>query len=326
MNRFLLVVISSAVLNACAGHKESPPSFDMAEYRQLMERQKGEQGQLGEAEQPATEMTAEEHEKTGDVEAQRRNLPLAGLHYSKALKADPSRNNARYKLGQVFLQQGLVEPALMQFQDLRARDARSAAAYQGIGQALLMQGKTREAEQALEKAVELDQSVWLSHNLLGLAYDQDQRYADAIKSYESALRLRPRDPSILNNLGLAYALMGDHEAAIHAFEQAVASGSVSPKVHNNLGVAYAHRERYAEAFESFKRGGDEPRAYNNLGVALLGMGKPKQAAACFEKAIEANPKFYEKASENLRHARQAIDSAPTDHGGGKEPAGPPSCL
>jgi tetratricopeptide (TPR) repeat protein len=110
---------------------------------------------------------------------------------------------------------------------------------------------------------------------------------------------------VLNNLGLAYALSGNHESAIRTYEDAVRAGSTSPKLHNNLGVAYTHRHRYADALESFKKATDEPRAYNNLGVTLLGMGQVKRAASCFEKAIELNPQYYEKAVENLRNARNA---------------------
>ena len=48
-----------------------------------------------------------------------------------------------------------------------------------------------------------------------------------------------------------------------------------------------------------------------LGVSFgvgyaAGRGNPKQAAACFERAIELNPQFYEKAVKNLRQARQAL--------------------
>jgi tetratricopeptide (TPR) repeat protein len=302
--------IGGFLLAGCAGSKDSTPSsFDMAEYRQMMERQKGAQGSLEDTTPSAPEMTAEEHERAGDMDAQRRNFPLAGVHYSKALKADPTRNSVRLKLGQIFIQQGMFGPALTQFQDLRTREPNSAQAHQGIGHVYLLQGKLREAEEALTKAVALDPSSWLSHNLLGLAYDQGQRHAEAITAYKAALVLRPREPGVLNNLGLAYALRGDHDAAIQAYEQAVAAGSASPKLHNNLGVAYAHRQRYAAALESFKNATDEPRAYNNLGVALLNMGNPKQAAACFERAIELNPQFYEKAVKNLRQARQALGNS-----------------
>ena len=306
------LLVGACVVTGCAGSKDSTPSsFDMSEYRQMMERQKGGQGSFDEPTSSVPEMTVEEHERAGDMDAQRRNFPLAGVHYGKALKADPTRNSVRLKLGQIFLQQGMFEPALTQFQDLRTRAPNSAPAHQGIGHVSLLQGKLREAEEALTKAVALDPSIWLSHNLLGLAYDQGQRHAEAITAYKAALALRPREPGVLNNLGLAYALSGDHDAAIQAYEQAVAAGSASPKLHNNLGVAYAHRQRYAAALESFKKATDEPRAYNNLGVALLNMGNSKQAAACFERAIELNPQFYEKAVDNLRQARQALGNTAT---------------
>jgi tetratricopeptide (TPR) repeat protein len=281
----------------------------MSDYRQMMERQKGTQGSLDDPTASSPDMTVEEHERAGDMGAQRRSFPLAGVHYGKALKADPTRNSVRLKLGQTFLQQGMFEPALTQFQDLRTREPNSAQAHQGIGHVYLLQGKLREAEEALTTALALDPSSWLSHNLLGLAYDQGQRHGEAITAYKAALDLRPREPGVLNNLGLAYALSGDYDAAIHAYEQAVAAGSASSKLHNNLGVAYVHRQRYAAALESFKKATDEPRAYNNLGTALFSMGHPKQAVACFERAIETNPQFYEKAVDNLRQARQALGNA-----------------
>jgi len=304
------LLIGGFLLTGCAGSKDSTsPSFDMSEYRQMMERQKGAQGSFEDPTPSAPEMTAVEHERTGDMDAQRRNFPLAGVHYGKALNADPTRNSVRLKLGQIFLQQGMFEPALTQFQDLRTREPNSAPAHQGIGHVSLLQGKLQEAEAALTKAIVLDPSSWLSHNLLGLAYDQGQRHAEAIMAYKAALALHPREPGVLNNLGLAYALSGDHESAIQAYEQAAAAGPAPPKLYNNLGIAYARRQRYADALDAFKKATDEPRAYNNLGVALLGMGNAKLAAACFEKAIESNPQHYEKATENLRRARQALGNS-----------------
>jgi len=303
----IIFFVGGVMLGGCTASKDSTTSsFDMSEYRKILDRQKNEQAAFESTETKTPQMTPEEQERAGDAEAQRRNFPLAGLHYTKALNADPTRNSVRLKLGQMMLQQGMFDAAVTQFQDLLTRDPNSAAAHQGLGRAFLQQGKLREAEAALTKAIALDPSSWLSQNLLGLVYDEEQRHTEAIAAYKAALALRPREPNVLNNLGLAYALSGDHETAIHFFEQAVAAGSTSPKLHNNLGLAYANRQRYVDALESFKKVMDEPRAYNNLGVALLGMGNAKVAAVCFEKAIELNPQYYEKATENLRQARQAL--------------------
>jgi tetratricopeptide (TPR) repeat protein len=298
------------MIAGCAGSKESTTSsFNMDEYRQVLERQKGEQRNLDDSTPSGPEMTAEEYERAGDLDAQHRNYPLAAVHYGKALQGDPSLNSVRLKLGQIFLQQGMLEPALTEFEELRKREPNSAPAYQGIGHVYLLQGKLREAEQALTKAIALDRSSWLSQNLLGLTYDQAQRHDDAIAAYQAALALHPREPGVLNNLGLAYALKGDLDLAINAYERAVAAGSAPPKLYNNLGIAYARQQRYADALDAFKKATDEPRAYNNLGVALMSMGHAEQAASCFEKAIELQPQYYEKATENLRQARQVIASA-----------------
>jgi tetratricopeptide (TPR) repeat protein len=305
------LVAGVSSLTACWGAKDqATSSFDMSEYRKMVEEQKKQQERIEDA-TASPELTAEEHERKGDLDAQTRNYPLASLHYDKALKVDPSRNSVRLKLGQTFLQQGLLDQAMTQFQDLRTREPKSAPVYEGLGQIYLMQGKVAEAETALTKAIALDASSWQAHNLLGLLYDQQKRHADAIVSYHSALAMRPREPNVLNNLGLAYALSGNYDAAIDAYEQAVAAGSNSPKLYNNLGIAYVQRRRYVDALNTFKKSMDVPRAYNNLGVALLGANSPKKAVLCFEKAIELNPQYYEKASENLRIARQAVPNAAT---------------
>jgi Flp pilus assembly protein TadD len=303
------LLMGMSLLAGCAGSKDAgSSSFDMSEYRKMMDRQKGAEGSFEDPTPSAPEMTAEEHERAGDIEAHRRNFTMAGLHYDKSLKADGSRNSVRLKLGQMFLQQGLLEPALAQFEDLRKREPKSAQAHEGMGQIYLQQGKVREAEAALKQAIELDGTSWLSQNLLGLVYDQEERHAEAITAYQTALALRPREPGVLNNLGLAHALSGDHASAIQTYEEAVRAGSTSPKLHNNLGVAYAHQQRYADALEAFKKATDEPRAYNNLGVTLLSMGQAKHAASCFEKAIELHPQYYEKAAENLKTARRASEN------------------
>jgi len=307
LNLFLAVWVSveAFVITGCGGNKDPLVSlFDMAEYRKMIEEQKTRQENEANATSSTPEMSGDEHERVGDAEAQRGNYPLAAIHYSKALKADSGRNSVRLKLGLTFLQQGLTEPALTQFQDLLKREPNSAPAFQGIGHVSLLQGKLPEAETALQKSIALDPDNWEPHNLLGLVYDQQHRHSEAIAAYLAALEHQPREPSVLNNLGLSYALSGDHESAVQAYEQAVAAGSTALKLYNNLGISYVHRRRYADAFNAFKQATDEPRAYNNLGVALLGVGSAKKAETCFEKAIELNPQYYEKASENLRFARQ----------------------
>src|SRR4051794_21383189 len=96
-------LLSGLMFSGCAASKDSPSSsYDMAEYRKMIDEQKGIQSRLDEAVPSAPEMTTDEHEQAGDMEAQRRNFTIAGLHYDKTLKADPSRTPVRLKLGGIF--------------------------------------------------------------------------------------------------------------------------------------------------------------------------------------------------------------------------------
>ena len=49
-------------------------------------------------------------------------------------------------------------------------------------------------------------------------------------------------------------------------------------------------------------------AYNNLGVFYLSNGKAGQAVACFKKAIELSPRYYNKANDNLTTAMRELEN------------------
>ncbi len=55
---------------------------------------------------------------------------------------------------------------------------------------------------------------------------------------------------------------------------------------------------------------DPAKAYNNLGIAFLEERKYARASRCFEKAIETQPTFYEKAKENLSLSNRMLHKLP----------------
>jgi tetratricopeptide (TPR) repeat protein len=98
-------------------------------------------------------------------------------------------------------------------------------------------------------------------------------------------------------------LAGKYKKAADAFHASIKLKYTESKVYNNLGLALANIERYSDALEAFKKGGGEARAYNNLGCVYLRQGKFEEAIHCFERAIEIEPGFYARASENLKKAK-----------------------
>ena len=310
MIRAVVLPFCIVLLSACGGHKDEV-QYDKGLYKQVLDRQQA--GLQVEAEDIAksSPMTAADYERLGDSSLQQNNLAMAQVHYSKALELDNKANAARYKLGLVLLKQGLSQDAYGQFQEVLKHDDKSALAHEGMGQAHLQGGNETAAEEEFRQALVLDAKLWKVHNFLGIISDHQKRHGNAIAEYQAALALKPREPAVLNNLGLAYYLTGKYEDAVRAYQQAAMTGSLQPKIQNNLGLAYAKLERYHDAFDAFTKGSDQAQAYNNLGTIFLDSGKPRQAAVCFEKALEASPRYYPKAADNLALAQRTANELPT---------------
>jgi Flp pilus assembly protein TadD len=309
MIRAVVVPICLILLSACGGHKDEV-QYDKGLYKQVLDRQQA--GLPVEAEDitKSAPMTAVDYERLGDSSLQQNNLAMAQVHYSKALELDNKANAARYKLGLVLLKQGLSQEAYGQFQDVLKQDDKSAVAHEGMGQSHFQGGNETAAEEEFRQALVLDPKLWKTHNFLGIISDHQKQHGKAIAEYQAALALKPGEPAVLNNLGLAYYLTGKYDDAVRAYQQAATTGILQPKIQNNLGLAYAKLERYHDALDAFTKGSDQAQAYNNLGTIFLDSGKPQHAAVCFEKALEASPRYYPKAADNLALAQRAANQEP----------------
>ncbi len=89
--------------------------------------------------------------------------------------------------------------------------------------------------------------------------------------------------------------------------EALQKGALSKKTNNNLALALSKLGRYEEATDAFQKAGDSAKAYNNIGYVYLMEGHYEEAIEAFEKAIEINPKYYTRAHENLKRAREEAD-------------------
>ncbi len=303
---YLLAVLIS--LAGCAGQKREVPYYP-GEYQQVLEQQKA--GRIPSADQISEpskkDLSAQELNQLGDLYLQQGNPALAIIQYQKAVDADPSLYRVHYKIGEMFVKKGLPQDALEHFQEVLKKDERDALSLEGVGEAYFRMGNEKDAEASFRKAVAVNPDRWQTRNLLGTLLDRQKRHEEAIAQYEQGLRVQPGEASLLNNLGLAYYLLGRYEDAVQSFQLALRTGSSQRKIHNNLGLALAKLNRFQDALDSFKNGGNDAEAYNNLGVYYLSSGDAGPAMACFQKAIEASPRYYEKANDNLILARRAIE-------------------
>jgi Flp pilus assembly protein TadD len=253
------------------------------------------------------DLSADKHEAMGDALMSRGQAHEALAHYERAAAKDPENLGAVLKYGYALLETDQAESALDVFNRALAMQPEAAMAQAGAGMAYFRRGLNRQAEAHLRKAVVLDGSLWRAYNVLGVILISEKQPQAAVEFLKKARTLAPDHPQALNNLGVAQMLVGDLQGAASSLHQAIRAGAVGEKTYNNLGIVLARLGRYDEALEAFMVAGDEAKAYNNLGCALMLAGRYTRALAVFEKAMEASPTFYVKASENMRRARMASD-------------------
>ena len=301
----LLVLVFS--LSSCAGQKREV-NYNPGEYQQVLERQKaGLAPSDDQSSSDSKDLSPKELQRLGDLYLQQGNPAMAIVQYQNAVDADPALFRIHYKIGAMFLKKGLSQDAIQHFQEVLKHDDRDVLTFEGLGEAYFRVGKEEEAEASFRKAIALQPDRWQTRNFLGMLLDRQKHHQDAIVEYEHGLRIRPDEAMLLNNAGLAYYLLGRYEDAVQSFHRALLTGSGHMKIHNNLGLALAKLNRYHDALESFRRASNEEEAYNNLGVFYLSNGNAGNAIACFKKAIELSPRYYDKANDNLMLAKRALE-------------------
>ncbi len=292
-----------AVACGCSTSSTVQNATKANEYRQVLERNKRAMPAEEDQTKNLPALTKADYERRGDAYIREGSMDLALVQYMKALSLDAGQSGVRYKAGRLFLQKGLTEEALKEFQSILTYDPYNALAYEGIGRVFFRDKDFQKAEGYLLRAVELDKGLWEAHNLLGVLYNNRMEVDKAIAHYEEAILIRPKTGVLFNNIGMSYLLKGDYEKAARSFTEALRLDGPSPKVYNNLAVSLYKAGKYAEALGMFRKAADESTALNNLGYLYLADGRLDEAAKLFEMAIESNPKYYVTANQNLRKAR-----------------------
>ncbi len=279
--------------------RKSEYDQDSKQIRKLVESQA--QGKRSSAEAtPPADLTAAEYERLGDIYLSKGDPINTFTHYEKALQKDPNNTNIHYKKGLLFLIEGLNNDAIASFDKVLQEEPDHALAHKGLGHSYFQLNQHEKAKEHLLKAVNLNGTLWSAHNLLGIIYDAEKNHPLAIAEYEKALAIKKDSGVVYNNMGLSYSMTGDYQNAIDSLNRAVKAGYTEDKVFNNLGFALFMTGRKREAFEAFKKGGDEAQAFNNLGSMYLVAGDHDKAQKCFEDAIVLKPAFYETANDNLK--------------------------
>ena len=147
---------------------------------------------------------------------------------------------------------------------------------------------------------------------LGIVLDDQGRAEEAMAQAEKALRLRPGDPDAHIVLARLLEKQGLLEEAGSHLREAIRSAPDNVPAHQNLGNLLVKQGRLDEAIQQFgaalKFKFDDPALFVALGGAQGRRGDWDAALACFQKALDLDPKSAD-ARNGLAAVRRAQSAA-----------------
>jgi tetratricopeptide (TPR) repeat protein len=244
-----------------------------------------------------------------DAERLAQALPFPSARYALEF----GRNYLSY--GALFFQRGYLDQAAASFQQAFRDDPSRAEALYGIGSVYLNQNKNAAARETFERAVKLPANypdtlpdAW---NNLGVIATREGRVGDSVQYFQEALRLNPHHLLSLDNLGNAYRSQKRWDEAREVLARALEVAPQDPEANYSLGMVFAQTNDTAKAYEYLQRALQArpvyPEALNNLGVLYLVTQRRDQAVASFEECIRVAPAF-DQAYLNLARV-YALESA-----------------
>ena len=128
---------------------------------------------------------------------------------------------------------------------------------------------------------------------MGLCYEQLRQPADALAAFRTLCRVRPRSPEALTHVGANYLLLGIEGTALRYFEKALSCDPGYAPALLAAGAVYGQRSELERAAACFRRAiaanPASPTAYRNLALAILRLGRPGEAVEWVNRGLQAAP-------------------------------------
>ncbi|HUK35187.1 MAG TPA: tetratricopeptide repeat protein [Vicinamibacterales bacterium] len=171
------------------------------------------------------------------------------------LEIDPSNLQAYSGLGNLYLDEGRLDEAKQDFEDLARKHPKTAVgAATMVGTILTMQGKPAEARKQFEQALALDPHAAVAANNLALNYaqDTDANLDVALQLAQTAKAGLPKSWEVDDTLGFIYYKKGLLPLAISTLQQGIGQHPTDATMHYHLGLAYLKSGKQIEARQSLQ--------------------------------------------------------------------------
>ena len=159
-------------------------------------------------------------------------------------------------------------------------------------------GRPGDAVDWISRAISLEPRRVEFHNSLGNALRAQGDLGRAAASFEHALSLDPCSAEVLTNLGALMEQAGNLEDATLCYVRALELNPGYGDAHYTLANLLKRTGNLEEALRHYQQVIDRgfeyaPEALNNMGNTLRRLGRPQEAVACFQRAIEWRAAYFE---------------------------------
>jgi Flp pilus assembly protein TadD len=192
------------------------------------------------------------------------DLPNAVGVYRRAAELAPQDPAPLIAAGDVLLEMGAVNEAIVSYNAALVRPGEGQAAQVGLTKAFLKTGKPELAQAPLSRALEESPEDPKLLLLLGVTRDFAGQHGEAQEYYRSGLARSPGDPALIVNLALSLALSGDYSSAIAVLQPLATAPTASLQERQTLALLYGLKGNIAEAARLGRIDLDEAAVAHNL--------------------------------------------------------------
>src|SRR3984893_9222247 len=192
------------------------------------------------------------------------DLPNALGVYRRAAEMAPQDPAPLIAAGDVLLQMGSVNEAIVSYNAALVRPGDSQGAQVGLARAFLKTGKPQWALTPLSKAMEASPDDPKLLLLLGVTKDLAGSHWEAQAYYRDGLVRAPGDPGLTVDLALSLAISGNYPNAISALKQSPMSPAGTAQERQTLALIYGLTGNTAEAARLGRIDLDDASVEHNL--------------------------------------------------------------
>ena len=166
------------------------------------------------------------------------DLPTAVSVFRRAAEMAPHEPAPLIAAGDVLLQMGEVNEAIVSYHAALVRPGDTHGAQVGLARAFLKTGKPELALAPISTALDESPGDPKLLLLLGVTRDLAGQHGEAQAYYRDALTRAPGDPALTVNLALSLTLSGDYPNAIAVLQPLAMGPAGSPQEQQTLALIY----------------------------------------------------------------------------------------